>query len=1193
MEKFFFREETNRSGGEVVLISRHFAGNVELEKVQERSIVLSVAHEDLNFKLVNCYAPNTPTERIAYFKHLQNSIANYVQGNLLIFGDFNCVLDNNLDIVSGQPHKNSEVTEFNNMVKNLELRDIWRGLHESEKQFTWHRVNPFIARRLDYCLISEQLISKCVDCEHYTVPCSDHKAVVLELNFENFVRGPGYWKFNNNYLRDKEFIRTMNNMLDEYISDNDESTHIKKWEFCKVAIRNFCTEHGKSQAIKRRNSESQLEVEIDEIQNLLTNDPLNTDYQEKLTSLKQKLELQQLDRARGAQVRSRIKWIEEGEKNTKYFYNLEKARGNRKIITRLTKESGEVITDQQKLLEEQVSYYKALYSQATEADNVIEETDSFIQNDQLPQLEDTDAQLCEDSITLEETTEALKKLRNGSAPGSDGITIEFLKFFWNKLGKIVTNSFIESFNEGGLSGTQKRGIITLIHKGKELERDKLSNWRPITLTNSDYKILAKALAERLSSVIDKLISSDQVGYIKGRQISTIIRSIDDVINYVNKTKKAGYLLAIDYAKAFDSVSKTFLSHVFSKFGFGPNFQKWVSILNDNCHSSINHGGWISEPFTTFCGIKQGCPFSPLAFVLAVELLAIKIRNSAIQGIKIPQSDLSNSASIKIKQFADDTTLFLHDQADMRKSLEILKIFQRFSGLKLNNDKTKALRIGTQKKEPNLPFETVEKIKILGIYFENGKLAHQIEDNWKDKFDKMNKLIKNWSKRDLSIQGKVIVIKTFLISQFVYVMQSIGLPERVLQKINTILYKFLWQKKYSNRRAFEKVKRKVMENNLESGGLNMINMIEFQKHLHLQWIGKLANARKEENWWQIPKWHMNKVAQGDKIFLVNSRSKDLKQIDLINNEFWENALCTYFNNKTILGQTEVSNDSFHSQLLFNNQCIKYKSQVLFFKDWQQKGVEQIKDIINSKENRLLSLQEMQEKIGKNRAASVILEYNLVCNAIPKLWLEWISKGEKGTVEDICQATRFNNKPRYIKNILAAQKDHVSPRSQEFWWRKLKVDLDKETWTRAANTTKETRLRVLQWKIMHNIYPTNILLNKMKVKDTDNCSYCKDKKDYIEHFFCSCPVTADFWKQIEQKILIDTNIQINLSTTNILFGIKQSVSGKEAYIYINLLILIGKMCISILKKTESKVPLKIIFEKEVSIRKINFPKSIKPP
>ena len=96
------------------------------------------------------------------------------------------------------------------------------------------------------------------------------------------------------------------------------------------------------------------------------------------------------------------------------------------------------------------------------------------------------------------------------------------------------------------------------------------------------------------------------------------------------------------------------------------------------------------------------------------------------------------------------------------------------------------------------------------------MAKEIESNWNSKLERLQSIIKDWSKKDLSMQGKIIVPKTFLVSQLVYVMQSIGLPRLALQKINRLLYKFLWQKRLSNRRAFEKVKRKVLEAEYSKG-----------------------------------------------------------------------------------------------------------------------------------------------------------------------------------------------------------------------------------------------------------------------------------------------------------------------------------------------------------------------------------------
>ena len=153
---------------------------------------------------------------------------------------------------------------------------------------------------------------------------------------------------------------------------------------------------------------------------------------------------------------------------------------------------------------------------------------------------------------------------------------------------MIVNSFNESFTKGELTYTQKQGIITLIPKGSDLEKDKLTNWRPITLTNTDYKVLAKVLAERLGKVIDRLVNKDQVGYIKNRNISTIIRTMDDVINYLNQTKKSGYLLAVDFSKAFDSISKTFPLYTFQTFGFRDDFKRWVEVLMKNTISSIKN-----------------------------------------------------------------------------------------------------------------------------------------------------------------------------------------------------------------------------------------------------------------------------------------------------------------------------------------------------------------------------------------------------------------------------------------------------------------------------------------------------------------------------------------------------------------------------------------------------------------------------
>ena len=216
-----------------------------------------------------------------------------------------------------------------------------------------------------------------------------------------------------------------------------------------------------------------------------------------------------------------------------------------------------------------------------------------MRNIDIPNLSDVQKDDLESDLTEEGISTALQSMNNGSSPGLDGITTSFLKFFWSRLKHMVIESLQQAYLVGEMSTLQKRAVITLIHKGKELSRDSLSNWRPISLTNTDYKVLAKCLARRLSTVITDLVNEDQVGFIKGRKSSNMIRLIDDTIEYMNNANKPGILLALDYTRAFDSISKEYMIWAFEKFGFGQKFIRWVKVLTNNTESCINYMGWIS------------------------------------------------------------------------------------------------------------------------------------------------------------------------------------------------------------------------------------------------------------------------------------------------------------------------------------------------------------------------------------------------------------------------------------------------------------------------------------------------------------------------------------------------------------------------------------------------------------------------
>ena len=116
------------------------------------------------------------------------------------------------------------------------------------------------------------------------------------------------------------------------------------------------------------------------------------------------------------------------------------------MVTKLRRTTGETTTNQRKILQEQVSY-KNLYNKSPTVDDIGEATSRFMLNEDMPTLDENDSATCEGKATLEETSAALNKMKNGSAPGCDGITTEFMKFCWSKVGALVTNSFIEALTE--------------------------------------------------------------------------------------------------------------------------------------------------------------------------------------------------------------------------------------------------------------------------------------------------------------------------------------------------------------------------------------------------------------------------------------------------------------------------------------------------------------------------------------------------------------------------------------------------------------------------------------------------------------------------------------------------------------------------------------------------------------------------
>ena len=144
------------------------------------------------------------------------------------------------------------------------------------------------------------------------------------------------------------------------------------------------------------------------------------------------------------------------------------------------------------------------------------------------------------------------------------------------------------------------------------------------------------------------------------------------------------------------------------------------------------------------------------------------------------------------------------------------------------------------------FKWVKQIKIRAIHFYSHVQAQNIDVNWESKTDNMKRTMKLWSRRNLSIYGKILRAKTFIMLQFIYTMQSVGIPDDILTKINRELFAFTWKNKYNNKKTSEKVKCKILTQDIDKGGLKMTDMKTLQEALYLAWIPKLVNKQEEQN-----------------------------------------------------------------------------------------------------------------------------------------------------------------------------------------------------------------------------------------------------------------------------------------------------------------------------------------------------------
>ena len=1150
-------------------------------------LILDVSIFDERYTITNVYGPSNRDDP-DYFVNLFNKIETFGNEKVITGGDWNVILDPSMDArnyLSFNPRPRSRNVIRQNL-EALELVDIFRMVYPNKKAYTWRKFNTIKQSRLDYFLISDALVTDVSFVDILPGYRSDHSIITLciKTDMKNNNK-KSYWKFNNSLLKDKLFIeKTKKVILDVvkqyalpvYNPDNIGSIEKSEilfnindqlfFDILLVEIRGSTISYASYKKRKDQQEETELIEKINQLESLD-----NLDHITMLNLEELKIRLQELReyKIRGMMIRSKLNWLQHGEKPSHYFCKLEKRNFLSKRMSFLEKDDGSILYEQKEILNETMNFYKSLYaSRETEDVNF----DEIIQNH--VKLDDTERASIEGPISFQEAIQTLKDMKNYRSPGNSGFTIEFFKFFFKDIGEFLVRAINYGFEEGKLSITQRQGVITCIPKeGKNLQQ--LKNWRPISLLNVSYKIASSCISNRLKLVLSKIISSTQNGFLAGRNINDNLKLMYDMLLYTENENIPGQLLLIDFHKAFDSISWSFIDKCLEYFNFGNDIRKWVKVFYTDITSCVQINGNYSEYFPIHRGVRQGDALSAYLFLICGEILSKMLHdNETIKGIKIKDKEAF------LSQFADDTALFLDGSREsFEQSIHMLSKFANISGLTINFEKTIVVWLGSKKnsrdrylRDMNFTWdpggEINSKFKYLGIFFSTDTKSI-VDLNYSTKITEIDRLLRIWNKRFLTPFGKITVIKTLALSKLTYLFSNIPDPNtNFLKQIHSLFVKFLWNSK-PNKISFEY----ICQDN-ENGGINMINVFDyltyikvncFKRYLYNENVFNLTNA-------MYPALEKVKSLGNNYLLTIVKSIQNPMICDVLKH------VIKLFNKIEIQSFDEVIYECLFCNL---NICIDNKP--IHYRNWVTNNVTRICHLMNNRGDFL----SYRDFIGKYpNIFTNFLQYNGVLNSIRMYFRKHNFTNAMNDIdleqiqEPICWQI-INQSKREIKDIIR-QKPKSNHKSLEKWNNQFTQINWKHVFQICHKTTRDTKIRWFQYRLIFRTLPTNRYLNLRQIKNTSLCEFCNQLEDTISHMFWECQFVQLFWTELKNQFIskLPHAHNLTLSEELVLFGCKQNVVTDKPF---DLLLLSAKYHIYLCKLNKT-FPNVQVFIKQFKLRYI---------
>ncbi|GJU19060.1 RNA-directed DNA polymerase, eukaryota [Tanacetum coccineum] len=773
----------------------------------------------LKLLVISVYAPQSLSSKKMLWSYISSLIVRW-NGECLVMGDFNEVRCK--EERWGSTFNAHGANVFNTFISSSGLIDVQLEGYA----FTWAHPSASKMSKLDRFLVSDGLISSF---PHISAICldrhlSDHRPILLRECISDFGAIP--FRFYHSWFGlpgfDQMVIDSWNSLV---LDDNNGMIRFKKkLQLLKKKIRGWVMDYKRQQVGRVNDLKAKLSVIDKELdQGRVSSDDLLLSRMESMKLLHDFQSSINRDNIQKAKIR----WAIEGDENSKFFHAIiNKKRANLSVKGVMV--DGEWMDDPSRVKEEFHNHFATRFQDPGANRGNINFT--FPNRLSLDQVSDLESPISRDEIRL-----AVWGCGEDKSPGPDGFTFEFFRKFWKVVGPDFCIAVEWFFEHGSFAIGCNSSFVALIPK--ILDPKIVSDYRPISLIGSLYKVITKILATRLSSVISSLISDVQSAFLPNRQILDGPFILSELLSWCKFKYNQAMVFKVDFAKAYDSIRWDYLDDVLNSFGFGSKWRSWIRGSLISGKASILVNGSPTSEFQFHRGLKQGDPLAPFLFILIMESLHLSFSRAVEAGI-FTGIEIGSSLTISHLFYADDA-VFIGEWShnNLKGIMNILRCFSLLSGLSINVKKSQLLGIGIS---DSIVSEAAKSLgcsimktpfKYLGIPV-GGNMS--LIKAWDESIVKLKRRLSKWKLKTLSIGGRLTLLKSVLGSTPIYNMSLFKVPKSVLHSMESLRRNFFNGIQEGDKKIAW-VKWPMVLASKKHGGLRVSSFYALNRGLLFKWV----------------------------------------------------------------------------------------------------------------------------------------------------------------------------------------------------------------------------------------------------------------------------------------------------------------------------------------------------------------------